>query len=103
MKRVAVLSLLCLAAAVIAMPGQVSPLSFKWFAAGAGLVLPRELIFENASGRLGILDYYKMRNIQADTDMRRAIAGPANAAPVVRSGEALLLRNDRIDAVWPPQ
>jgi hypothetical protein len=24
---------------------------------------------------------------------------PANAAPVVRSGEALLLRNDRIDAV----
>ena len=23
---------------------------------------------------LGILDYYKLRNVQADTDMRRAIA-----------------------------
>jgi uncharacterized protein YqfA (UPF0365 family) len=31
------------------------------------------------TGRLGILDYYKLRNVQADTDMRRAIAvsGPA--------------------------
>jgi uncharacterized protein YqfA (UPF0365 family) len=27
------------------------------------------------SGRLGILDYYQLRNVQADTDMRRAIAG----------------------------
>lgn len=27
------------------------------------------------SGKLGILDYYKMRNVQADTDMRAAIAG----------------------------
>jgi uncharacterized protein YqfA (UPF0365 family) len=24
---------------------------------------------------LGILDYYKLRNVQADTDMRKAIAG----------------------------
>jgi uncharacterized protein YqfA (UPF0365 family) len=24
---------------------------------------------------LGILDYYKLRNVQADTEMRRAIAG----------------------------
>src|SRR6187397_335709 len=55
MKRFAVLSLLCLAAAVVAMQGQVSQPPFKWFTAGAGLVLPRELTFENASGRLGIL------------------------------------------------
>lgn len=27
------------------------------------------------SGKLGILDYYKMRNVQADTDMRSSIAG----------------------------
>jgi len=29
------------------------------------------------SGNLGIMDYYKMRNIQADTDMREQIAKPA--------------------------
>ena len=27
------------------------------------------------SGRLGILDYYKLRNVQADTEMRSSIAG----------------------------
>jgi uncharacterized protein YqfA (UPF0365 family) len=26
-------------------------------------------------GNLGIMDYYKMRNVQADTSMRSAIAG----------------------------
>ena len=30
------------------------------------------------SGNLGIMDYYKMRNIQADTDMRDQIAKPAS-------------------------
>jgi len=29
------------------------------------------------SGNLGIMDYYKMRNIQADTDMREQISKPA--------------------------
>lgn len=28
------------------------------------------------SGNLGIMDYYKMKNIEADTSMREAIAGP---------------------------
>src|SRR5690606_22020676 len=28
------------------------------------------------SGNLGIMDYYKMQNIQADTDMRESIAKP---------------------------
>jgi uncharacterized protein YqfA (UPF0365 family) len=28
------------------------------------------------SGRLGVMDYYGMRNLQADTDMRRSIADP---------------------------
>src|ERR1700751_1766063 len=27
------------------------------------------------SGRLGVMDYYQMRNLQSDTEMRRAIAG----------------------------
>ena len=27
------------------------------------------------SGRLGVLDYYKMENVQADTQMRTSIAG----------------------------
>ena len=27
------------------------------------------------NGHLGILDYYKLRNVQADTEMRKAIAG----------------------------
>src|SRR5881628_3495361 len=32
------------------------------------------------SGNLGIMDYYKMRNIQADTGMRDSIAGAGGAA-----------------------
>ena len=28
------------------------------------------------SGNLGIMDYYRMKNIQADTDMRSSIAQP---------------------------
>ena len=30
-------------------------------------------------GKLGILEYYKLRNVQADTDMRRSIAGTTAA------------------------
>ncbi len=33
------------------------------------------------SGNLGIMDYYKMQNIQADTDMRESIAKPKNSNP----------------------
>ncbi len=28
------------------------------------------------NGRLGVMDYYRMQNIQADTEMRSAIAQP---------------------------
>jgi uncharacterized protein YqfA (UPF0365 family) len=31
------------------------------------------------AGNLGITDYYQLRNIQADTEMRSAIAGTGNA------------------------
>jgi uncharacterized protein YqfA (UPF0365 family) len=33
------------------------------------------------SGNLGIMDYYRMKNIQADTSMRDSIAGPASHGP----------------------
>jgi uncharacterized protein YqfA (UPF0365 family) len=37
--------------------------------------IPRGMADAFQSGTLGILDYYKLRNIQADTDMRRTFAG----------------------------
>jgi uncharacterized protein YqfA (UPF0365 family) len=35
------------------------------------------------TGKLGLLDYYELKNVQADTRMRMAIAGTAPAAPEV--------------------
>ena len=32
-------------------------------------------------GTLGIMDYYKLRNVQADTEMRSAIAGTGTRTP----------------------
>ena len=37
--------------------------------------IPKAMAEAFRSGKLGIFDYYKLRNIQADTDMRKAIAG----------------------------
>jgi uncharacterized protein YqfA (UPF0365 family) len=37
--------------------------------------VPKAMAEGFQSGRLGILDYYKLRNIQADTEMRKSIAG----------------------------
>ena len=37
--------------------------------------VPKAMADSFRSGRLGILDYYKLRNLQADTNMRQAIAG----------------------------
>lgn len=39
--------------------------------------VPRALAEAFRSGNLGVMDYYRMRNIQADTDMREGIAGDA--------------------------
>ncbi len=36
--------------------------------------VPKAMAEAFQSGRLGILDYYKLQNVQADTDMREAIA-----------------------------
>jgi uncharacterized protein YqfA (UPF0365 family) len=46
----------------------------------AEAAVPKAMAEAFASGRLGILDYYKMRNIQADTNMRQSIAGSGSAA-----------------------
>ena len=33
------------------------------------------------SGNMGIMDYYRMKNIQADTSMRTSIAGDSQQQP----------------------
>lgn len=38
------------------------------------------------SGNLGVMDYYKLENIQADTDMRESIAKPPSASTSKRKG-----------------
>ena len=40
--------------------------------------VPRAMADAFRSGNLGIMDYYRMRNMQADTDMRQAIAKPGD-------------------------
>ena len=41
--------------------------------------VPKAMADSFRSGKLGILDYYKLRNVQADTEMRSAIASPVAA------------------------
>ncbi len=43
--------------------------------------VPKAMAASFRSGRLGILDYYKLRNVQADTDMRMSIADAGAARP----------------------
>jgi uncharacterized protein YqfA (UPF0365 family) len=45
--------------------------------------VPRALADAFRSGRLGVMDYYKMQNVQADTSMRQSIAGdlPSGGGP----------------------
>lgn len=43
--------------------------------------VPRAMAEAFRSGNLGIMDYYRMKNLQADTDMRASIAGPGDAPP----------------------
>jgi uncharacterized protein YqfA (UPF0365 family) len=48
--------------------------------------IPKAMAEAFKSGNLGIMDYYKMKNIQADTDMRESIAKPANSAKTGNTG-----------------
>src|SRR4051794_26957075 len=40
--------------------------------------IPRAMADAFRSGNLGVMDYYKLRNVQADTKMREAVAGTDN-------------------------
>jgi uncharacterized protein YqfA (UPF0365 family) len=42
--------------------------------------VPKAVAESFTTGRLGIMDYYKLRNVQADTDMRTSIAGTGSRA-----------------------
>jgi uncharacterized protein YqfA (UPF0365 family) len=42
--------------------------------------VPKAMAESFRSGNLGIMDYYKMENIQADTDMRESIAKPGKGS-----------------------
>ena len=43
--------------------------------------VPRAMAEAFRQGNLGIMDYYRMKNIDADTTMREAIAGPDDLTP----------------------
>jgi uncharacterized protein YqfA (UPF0365 family) len=45
--------------------------------------VPRAMAEAFRSGNLGIMDYYRMKNLQADTDMRTQIAGGDEPTPNV--------------------
>jgi uncharacterized protein YqfA (UPF0365 family) len=44
--------------------------------------IPRAIADAFRSGNLGVMDYYKLRNVQADTAMREAIAKPTETSKV---------------------
>ena len=46
--------------------------------------LPKAMAEAFASGNLGIMDYYRMKNVQADTTMREMIANPPADSPASR-------------------
>ncbi len=37
--------------------------------------IPKAIAEAFVKGNLGVMDYYKMQNVQADTDMRQSISG----------------------------
>jgi uncharacterized protein YqfA (UPF0365 family) len=50
--------------------------------------VPKAIAQAFRDGMLGIMDYYKLRNVQADTDMRTAIAKPERTPQQRRGGSA---------------
>mgnify|MGYP001569049959 CR=1 FL=1 len=47
--------------------------------------VPKAMAEAFGTGKLGIMDYYKMRNVQADTDMRRAIAASSTGTSQMKA------------------
>lgn len=50
--------------------------------------VPKALADAFRSGNLGVMDYYKMENIQADTEMRESIAAPEQKSSGKRKNKA---------------
>ncbi|GAB4142166.1 MAG: flotillin-like protein FloA [Ignavibacteriales bacterium] len=48
--------------------------------------VPKAIAEAFRSGRLGVMDYYNLRNIQADTDMRNSIAKPEDPKGTNKNG-----------------
>ena len=48
--------------------------------------VPRAMADAFRQGNLGVMDYYRMKNVQADTAMRDAIAGTEGPPPVQQTG-----------------
>ena len=48
--------------------------------------IPKALSFAFREGRLGVMDYYNIRNIQADTEMRKSISEPPTKGPEQSKG-----------------
>jgi uncharacterized protein YqfA (UPF0365 family) len=46
--------------------------------------IPKAMAEAFRTGNLGIMDYYRMKNIQADTDMRETIAKPASPTKPIK-------------------
>lgn len=49
--------------------------------------VPRATADALRSGKLGVFDYYKLRNIQADTGMRESLAGPGKEGSEKKSSD----------------
>ena len=50
--------------------------------------VPKAIAHAFRGGMLGLMDYYKLKNVQADTDMRMAIAKPERTPQQRRGGSA---------------
>ena len=49
--------------------------------------VPKAMAQAFREGNLGIMDYYKMDNIKADTEMRESIAKPKGSSGTKKSGK----------------
>lgn len=47
--------------------------------------IPKAIAGAFTSGNLGVMDYYKMQNVQADTEMRQSISGSGKGGPTTPS------------------
>jgi uncharacterized protein YqfA (UPF0365 family) len=49
--------------------------------------VPKAMAEAFRNGNMGIMDYYKFKNIQADTEMRESIAKPTNKSSTGSKGD----------------